>query len=94
MFGATNLTMAAAASLRRSDGSAIPIVASTKFFYGHSMALDWGGFVECDTTRHLLALMRQTPTLERVVWWDYPEGYADMPTPEDVQAWFERCEPR
>jgi hypothetical protein len=93
VFGGTNATMTAASSIRKSDGKPMPIFASTKFFYGHSLHDGWGGFVECDTNKRLVALLRRTPTLARIVWWDYPEGYVDMPTPEQVKVWFDECEP-
>ena len=93
VFGATSRALAGAEAVRRSDGQPLPVLFSTKNTYGHSLAKNWAGFVECDTTSKLVALVAAHPSVVGWVWWFYPDGEKDQPSVAAITAWFEKCRP-
>ena len=93
VFNASAAALAGAEAVRTSDGRALPVLFSTKFTYGHSLARGWGGFVECDTTAKLIDLVSAHPSVEGFVWWFYPDNDKDQPSVSAIEAWFEKCRP-
>ena len=85
--------VAGAEAVRRSDGRALPVLFSTKNTYGHSLAKNWAGFVECDTTAKLIALAAAHPSVVGWIWWFYPDGEKDQPSVAAITAWFDKCRP-
>ena len=64
-----------ALQLRRSDGTALPIVASTKpTYHAGPLVPPYAGWVEPATTEALFRLWAQEPRVARVLYWYFPEN--------------------